>query len=177
MSGRRCSLWAVSELATHCEGTSPVISYNYGARRPGHVRKAMLLMGCLGIGYTLIVWILIERFPAFFISMFSTDAALMKDAIPALHLYFFAFVFQSLQYTGQTTFKALGKKKQAIFFSLFRKVVMVVPLTLLLPGVFHFGSDGVFIAEPVSNVIGGTACMVTMLLMVLPELRKMEEKV
>ena len=47
------------------EGTSPVISYNYGARRPGHVRKAMLLMGCLGIGYTLIVWILIERFPAF----------------------------------------------------------------------------------------------------------------
>ena len=52
--------------------------------------------------------------------------------------------------------------------------VMVVPLTLLLPGVFHFGSDGVFIAEPVSNVIGGTACMVTMLSMVLPELRKME---
>ena len=156
------------------EGTSPVISYNYGARRPGHVRKAMLLMGCLGIGYTLIVWILIERFPAFFISMFSTDAALMKDAIPALHLYFFAFVFQSLQYTGQTTFKALGKKKQAIFFSLFRKVVMVVPLTLLLPGVFRFGSDGVFMAEPISNVIGGTACMTTMLLMVLPELRKME---
>ena len=144
------------------EGTSPVISYNYGARRPGHVRKAMLLMGCLGIGYTLIVWILIERFPTFFISMFSTDAALMKDAIPALHLYFFAFVFQSLQYTGQTTFKALGKKKQAIFFSLFRKVVMVVPLTLLLPGVFHFGSDGVFMADPISNVIGGTACMVTM---------------
>jgi putative MATE family efflux protein len=156
------------------EGTSPVISYNYGARRPGHVRKAMLLMSCLGIGYTLIVWLLIERFPGFFISMFSTDAALMKDAIPALHLYFFAFVFQSLQYTGQTTFKALGKKKQAIFFSLFRKVVMVVPLTLLLPGVFHLGADGVFMAEPISNVIGGTACMTTMLLMVLPELKKME---
>ena len=149
------------------EGTSPVISY-------GHVRKAMLLMSCLGIGYTLIVWLLIERFPGFFFFLFSTDAALMKDAIPALHLYFFAFVFQSFQYTGQTTFKALGKKKQAIFFSLFRKVVMVVPLTLLLPGVFHLGADGVFMAEPISNVIGGTACMTTMLLMVLPELKKME---
>jgi Na+-driven multidrug efflux pump len=156
------------------EGTSPVISYNYGARRPEQVRKAMLLMSCLGIGYTLVVWILIERFPAFFISMFSTDTALMKDAIPALHLYFFAFVFQSLQYTGQTTFKALGKKKQAIFFSLFRKVVMVVPLTLLLPGVFHLGADGVFMAEPISNVVGGTACMTTMLLTVLPELKKMD---
>ena len=59
-------------------------------------------------------------------------------------------------------------------FSPFRKVVMVVPLTLLLPGVFRFGSDGVFMAEPISNVIGGTACMTTMLLTVLPELKKME---
>ena len=97
------------------EGTSPVISFNYGARRPAYVRKAMLIMAVIGIGYTFVVWILIERFPAFFISMFSADAALMEYAIPALHLYFFAFIFQSLQYTGQTTFKALGKKKQAIF--------------------------------------------------------------
>ena len=156
------------------EGTSPVISFNYGARRPGNVRRAMLLMAAIGIGYTFVVWILIERFPAFFISMFSADAALMEYAIPALHLYFFAFIFQSLQYTGQTTFKALGKKKQAIFFSLFRKVVMVVPLTLLLPGVFHFGADGVFMAEPISNAVGGSACLITMLLIVLPELKRME---
>ena len=156
------------------EGTSPVISFNYGARRPGNVLRAMLLMAAIGIGYTFVVWILIERFPAFFISMFSADAALMEYAIPALHLYFFAFIFQSLQYTGQTTFKALGKKKQAIFFSLFRKVVMVVPLTLLLPGVFHFGADGVFMAEPISNAVGGSACLITMLLIVLPELKRME---
>ena len=156
------------------EGASPVISFNYGARRPAYVRKAMLLMAAIGIGYTFVVWILIERFPAFFISMFSADAALMEYAIPALHLYFFAFIFQSPQYTGQTTFKALGKKKQAIFFSLFRKVVMVVPLTLLLPGVFHFGADGVFMAEPISNAVGGSACLITMLLIVLPELKRME---
>ena len=156
------------------EGTSPVISFNYGARRPDSVRKAMLLMAVMGIGYTLVVWVLIERFPAFFISMFSADPTLMKDAIPALHLYFFAFIFQSLQYTGQTTFKALRKKKQAIFFSLFRKVVMVVPLTLLLPCVFHFGADGVFMAEPISNAVGGSACLITMLLIVLPELKRME---
>ena len=96
----------------------------------------------------------------------------MKDAIPALYLYFFAFIFQSLQYTGQTTFKALGKKKQAIFFSLFRKVVIVVPLTYILPYVFGMGTDGVFAAEPVSNVVGGMACFITMLVTVLPELKQ-----
>ena len=75
---------------------------------------------------------------------------------------------------GQTVFKSLNKKKQAIFFSLLRKVFIVVPLTYLLPYTFHMGTDGVFLAEPVSNVIGGTMCFITMLLTVLPELKRME---
>lgn len=51
---------------------------------------------------------------------------------------------------------------------------MVVPLTFLLPYVFHMGADGVFMAEPVSNVIGGLACFTTMVITVVPELNKME---
>ena len=50
---------------------------------------------------------------------------------------------------------------------------MVVPLTYLLPRL-GFGARGVFIAEPVSNLIGGTACFTVMLLTVLPELKQME---
>ena len=62
-----------------------------------------------------------------------------------------------------------------MFFSLFRKVIIVVPLTYLLPYAFHLGTDGVFMAEPVSNIIGGLACFITMLLTVTPELRRMKE--
>ena len=51
---------------------------------------------------------------------------------------------------------------------------MVVPLTYLLPFVFHMGADGVFMAEPVSNVIGGLACFSTMMITVVPELKRME---
>lgn len=109
-----------------------------------------------------------------FISIFSSDKTLLSDAIPALHLYFFAYIFQALQYSGQTVFKALNKKKQAVFFSLFRKVVMVIPLTYLFPYVCGFGAEGVFMAEPVSNIIGGLTCFITMLCIVLPELKKME---
>ncbi len=156
------------------EGASPIISYNYGARRAGNVRKAVAIMMMVCVPYTLIVWILILLMPEMFISIFSPDKTLLRDAVPALHLYFFAYIFQSLQYSGQTVFKALNKKKQAIFFSLFRKVVMVVPLTYLFPYVFGLGVNGVFMAEPVSNVVGGLACFTTMLLLILPELREME---
>lgn len=122
------------------------------------------------------MWSVIILAPGALIRVFSSDAALVKDSIPALNQYFAAFIFMDLQYIGQTVFKSLNKRKQAIFFSLLRKVFIVVPLTYLLPYTFHMGTDGVFLAEPVSNVIGGSLCFITMLFTVLPELNRMENQ-
>ena len=69
----------------------------------------------------------------------------------------------ALQFSGQTTFQALGEAKYAITFSLFRKIVIVVPLTLLLPLIPKIGLNGVFLAEPISNLVGGCACFCTMM--------------
>ena len=158
------------------EGSSPVISYNYGARRPKGVFQSWLTMSVMAILYTLLAWGVILFAPRFLIGIFSSDQALITDAIPALKLYFGAFVFQALQYVGQTMFKSLGKKKFAIFFSLLRKVIIVVPLTYILPYLFHMGSNGVFLAEPVSNVLGGSACFIVMLCTVMPELKRMAKE-
>jgi Na+-driven multidrug efflux pump len=76
-----------------------------------------------------------------------------------------------LHFGGQSTFLALGRSKQAIFFSLFRKVIVVVPLTFILPKLWGLGVDGVFWAEPVSNILSGLACSGTLWLTVIPELR------
>lgn len=130
-------------------------------------------MGIMILGYTAIMWSLIILIPEALISVFSSDAALISDSVPALKQYFAAFIFMDFQYIGQTIFKSLNKKKQAIFFSLLRKVFIVVPLTYLMPYALHMGTDGVFLAEPVSNVIGGSLCFITMLCTVLPELKRM----
>lgn len=157
------------------EGTSPIISYNYGAGRYQNVRKAIRVMTVLSVGYTLVMWALIMWVPQAFISIFSSDEALLASAVPALHMYFFTFVFQSFQHSGQTVFKSLNRKKQAIFFSLFRKVILVVPLTYLFAYAAGWGTDGVFCAEPVSNLIGGIASYTTMLLLVYRKLGRMED--
>ena len=157
------------------DGAAPIISFHYGARRPELVRKAIFVMAAFGIIYTVAVWGLIEWKPAFLISIFSSDPEILLDARRSLHLYFFAFPFMVFQYTGQTTFKSLNKKGRAIFFSLLRKAFIVIPLTYALALTFGLGTDGVFMAEPVSNVIGGLACFITMLCTVLPELRRMEK--
>ena len=157
------------------EGTSPILSYNYGAGRPSRVRKAGIVMGIMIFGYTAVMWSLIILAPGALIQVFSSDTTLIQDSIPALKQYFAAFIFMDLQYIGQTVFKSLNKKKQAIFFSLLRKVFIVVPLTYLMPYAMHMGTNGVFLAEPVSNIIGGSLCFITMLCTILPELRRMEK--
>lgn len=157
------------------EGTSPILSYNYGAGRPSRVRKAGIVMGIMIFGYTAVMWSLIILAPGALIQVFSSDATLIQDSIPALKQYFAAFIFRDLQYIGQTVFKSLNKKKQAIFFSLLRKVFIVVPLTYLMPYAMHMGTAGVFLAEPMSNIIGGSLCFITMLCTVLPELKRMEK--
>ena len=157
------------------EGASPILSYNYGARRPARVRKAGVVMAVMILAYTAVMWSLIVLEPGALIRVFSSDAALVADSIPALKQYFAAFIFMDLQYIGQTVFKSLNKRRQAIFFSLLRKVFIVVPLTYLMPYALGMGTDGVFLAEPVSNVIGGSACFIAMLCTVLPELKRMEQ--
>ena len=157
-----------------CQGAQPIISYNYGARRPARVRKAMIVMSAMILCYTAVMWSVIIFAPGTLIRVFSSDPSLVKDSVPALNQYFAAFIFMDLQYIGQTVFKSLNKKKHAIFFSLLRKVFIVVPLTYFMPYALHMGTAGVFLAEPVSNVIGGSLCFITMLCTVLPELKRME---
>ena len=145
------------------EGTSPIISYNYGARRFERIKRSIALMVAMEFGYTLIIWLFIRFFPVAVISVFSNDKTILEDAIPAFNLYFSTFIFMTFQHSGQVVFKSLGKRNHAIFFSLFRKAFIVVPLTYILPYVFNMGTNGVFAAEPISNVVGGSACFITML--------------
>jgi Na+-driven multidrug efflux pump len=150
----------------------PVIGYNYGAKVYSRVRSAIKFMASVCITYTLLAWGILHCFPVFFMSIFNHDPQLLQKGLPALRIYFFGFFMMSLQFSGQTVFLALGKSKNAIFFSLLRKAFIVIPLTFLLPKMFSLGTNGVFLAEPISNFIGGTACFTTMLLVIWPKLKK-----
>ena len=158
-----------------CDGISPMLSYNYGAGSYKKTRKIILILTALAISYSAAAWLFIVCFPTQLLKIFSSDSSILQIGVSAMKFYFAAFVFQTFQTCGQTVFKSLNMKKQAIFFSIFRKIIIVVPLTFLLPQM-GFGADGVFMAEPISNVIGGLACYLTMLFMVIPELRRMEEQ-
>ena len=151
-------------------GSQPVLGFNYGAGEYGRVKTGIKFVSAAAIVYTTVMWLFVHGMPEFFIRIFNRDPELVAAGIPAMQIYFFGFFMMSLQFAGQSIFVALGKSRRAIFFSIFRKVIIVTPLTVLLPQFMGLGTNGVFMAEPISNFIGGAACYGTMLLTVFREL-------
>ena len=150
-------------------GAQPVLGFNYGAKENSRVKEGIRFTAVLGIAYTVAAWVVVMLIPQQLMGIFSSDAAVIETGAHMLNLYFFGFFFMAFQFVGQTAFQSLGKAKQAVFFSLLRKAVIVVPLTLLLP-MIGLGVQGVFLAEPISNAIGGLACFTTMWLTIYRKL-------
>ena len=150
-------------------GCQPVMGFNYGAKEYDRVKQCIRFTAVLGLGYTLAAWAAVMVIPRTLIGIFSEDAQTIALGARMLNLYFFGFFFMAFQFAGQSTFQALGRAKHAIFFSLLRKAFIVVPLTLLLPSL-GFGVEGVFLAEPISNALGGLAAFTTMYITVYRKL-------
>lgn len=151
-------------------GSQPVLGYNYGAGKVNRVKKGIRFSALVALLYTFTFWVFVLAFPTFFIHIFSSDASILETGRMPFIVYFSGFIMMTLQFCGQSTFVALGRARQAIFFSLFRKIIIVVPLTILLPNIGALGVMGVFLAEPISNCIGGLASFLTMIITVYRKL-------
>lgn len=156
-------------------GAQPVLGYNYGARIYSRVRRGIRFAVGVTISYSVLVWGATMIFPEVLIRIFNTDPELISVAVPAMRIYFSMFAVMSLQISGQSVFTALGRSKNAIFFSLLRKAFINAPLTVILA--WAVGSRGVFTAEAISQLLGGTACFLTMYFTVYRPLGRQQDGV
>lgn len=158
------------------QGSLPVMGYNYGARDYARVRQCIKFITKLCVVYATLVCIFLQLFPELMIRIFNDDPDLIQAGARCVRIYSCCFFMMSLQMAGQNTFLALGRSKQAIFFSLLRKAIIVVPLVYILPRIGGLGVTGVFLSEPISDVIGGSACFITMMCTVWRELKRREKE-
>ena len=141
-------------------GAQPILSYNYGAKKFDRVKQSIRFVSIIGMSYMAIAWISVLIFPRHAMMLFTNDAEIISSGADAIKIYFLGFFFMALMFSGQSTFTSLGCPLRATFFSLLRKVIVVIPLTIILPS--FFGINGVFLAEPISNVLVGTLSYTTM---------------
>ena len=157
-----------------CQGGQPIISFNYGANKNDRVKKAFFTQFKVCIIFTCVCWIIMMLFPQIFAGMFTSDAELVKYTAWALRIYMAGIFSIGFQISCQQSFMALGQAKVSLILACLRKLILLIPLIFILPLILPDKVFAVFLAEPVSNVIGGSLCFVTMLLTVLPELKRME---
>lgn len=158
------SLRELTFMAAHglTAGAQPVLGYNYGAAAFSRVKKGIRFVSGASLIYGLAVWLAVMLIPRTLASIFSSDPQLLDATEKSMRIYFCGFFLMSLQLAGQCVFVGLGKSRQAVFFSLLRKAIIVTPLVFLLPLLPAFGVYGVFWSEPISDLLGGAACFITM---------------
>ena len=162
-------LFSVAQIANlpvqgFCQGAQPVVGFNFGARKMERVRQAFKIMLAVSMGVTTVVVGAVELAPQLFLGLFSSDAELIALGTAPLRIYMLGFFFMGAQLACQQTFLGLGEAKISMFIALLRKVILLLPLSLVIPRVFGaLGLSqlvGLYVAEPVSDIISASTCTI-----------------
>ena len=135
------------------QGAQPILSYNLGANLLDRVKKTFqyLLFSCV-IG-SCIIWSACMFMPETIIGLFTNDPILRNYSITPLRTYLYLLCIYGIQVACQYSFVALDQAKTAIFLTIWRKVILLIPLIFLLPQIVSNPTIGIFLAEPIADSI------------------------
>lgn len=138
------------------QGMQPIAGYNFGARQFSRVTEVMKLTTKWGVGVATFGFLLCQLFPSLIVRLFTSDDVLIGAAVYGLHIVFAVFPIVGFQMVATNFFLSIGMSKKAIFLSLTRQMLFLIPCLLILPN--FFGTLGVWISIPIADA---TATIVT----------------
>ena len=138
------------------QGAQPISSYNYGAKNADRVKKTFRLLLITCLAYSVSLWAAVQLVPRVFVSIFTSDASLVTFTAPMLKIYLGGLFLFGIQIACQMTFTSLGKAVNSIVVAVVRKFVLLLPLIYIMPHVVSNPTAGVYMAEPIADVIAVT---------------------
>ncbi len=164
--GAMTVITSVSQLCTLpiqgiCQGGQPVMSFNFGAGKKARVKEAFRFQLTLCFGYTTLFWLLMMAVPGVVAGIFTSDAALIDYTTWAMRIYMAGILAMGVQIACQQSFMALGQAKVSLLLACLRKIILLIPLIFILPHVLPDAVFGVFLAEPVSDILAATITTIT----------------
>ena len=164
--GAMTVITSVSQLASMpvsgvCQGGQPVMSFNFGAGKKERVKEAFRFQFLVCFGYTAIFWVLMMLVPGVVAGIFTSDATLIQYTTWAMRIYMAGIFSLGIQIACQQSFMALGQAKVSLLLACLRKLILLIPLIFILPHVVADPVFGVFLAEPVSDIIAATVTAAT----------------
>lgn len=148
------------------QGMQPIAGYNFGARQTDRVIKILKYTILCGTTVTVIGFLICQFFPRVIIRLFTTDESLIALAERGMHLIMLLFPVIGFQMVSTSFFQSIGMAWKAIFLSLTRQLIFLVPCLFLLPR--YWGPDGVWGSFPIADALA----TITTALMLMWQLKK-----
>ena len=158
------------------QGAQPIMSFNYGAGDSGRVKKTFRLLLTVCLSYSLVIWACIMLFPQVFAGIFTPDATLLDFTAKALRIYCAGLGLFGIQIACQMTFVSLGNALCSMVVAIMRKIVLLLPLIYLMPVLISDKTMGVYMAEPVADVLAVTFTAILFFIVFRKAMKKLEEK-
>ena len=133
------------------QGMQPIAGYNFGARQFDRLIQVLKYTIFCGVTVTTIGFLSGQLFPRSIVYLFTTDAELIRIAVEGLRIVVIFFPVVGFQMVTSSFFQSIGMAKKAIFLSLTRQLLFLIPSLLILPN--FFGTDGVWMSMPVADAI------------------------
>lgn len=134
-----------------CQGMQPIVGYNYGSGRYNRLFRTFWLAAGCAVVVSTIGTVIGEVNPRFIASMFMTDENQIQCAITCLKITLLSFCVVGFQIVTTNFFQALGMAGKAVFLSLTRQIIFMIPLLFILPPLM--GLNGVWSAFPISDLV------------------------
>ena len=148
--------FAMLPLQGIAQGAQPISSYNYGAKNPERVKKTFKLLLISSLVYSVVLWLCVMLFPRAFAAMFTTETALLDFTEKVIRIYFGGMFLFGIQIACQMTFVSLGNAPASVIVAVVRKFVLLLPLIYIMPHLVEDPTIGVYMAEPIADVIAVT---------------------
>lgn len=135
------------------QGAQPLLSYNLGAGNFKRVRQTFRLLLIACVSGSFVIWLLCMITPESVCRIFSNDESLIAYSAQSMRVYLAMLLIYGVQVACQYSFVALEQAPKAIFLTIWRKIILLIPLIFLLPLVYPNGAVGVYLAEPIADTI------------------------
>ena len=145
------------------QGMQPIAGYNYGAKQFDRVLKSFYLTCAYATGVMGLVFILGEFFPDLMTRMFTHDVELIAQTVRPMRIVCSTMLIIGFQMVTGNLFTSVGKAGKAIFLSLTRQVLYLIPLVLWLPTIFTTPIDGVWWSIPIRDTISAVTAIIVLL--------------
>ncbi len=157
------------------QGTQPIVGYNYGAKLYSRMFATLKLSAIIATIITVTGFLVFILFPKAVVSIFTTDEQLQNIAANGLRITVLMFPVVGFQIVVANFFQSIGKAKIAIFLSLTRQFIFMIPCLLILPEIY--GLNGAWASLTVSDGLSTFVSFITITLFIKKFHKEQEGKV